>query len=230
MFYYDSSVTYDSGVVYDAPAPPQRKKMARIKLEMQRLTLAQLIGRCQRVVTMMTGNAVFTSLAAKVTAFSTAVNALVTADADYQSAQQTANQKLTERDDQRVDVENLYRQLAAACEGVTMEGSELESGGWELRGVPAANGPVAAPQHLSAAYGDMAGEVDLQWDPVRGSSSYIGEYASAPAGPWTRGYEGTKSRCTMGGLTSGNCYYFRTAAIGPDGPGPWSDIAEKRAA
>ena len=203
--------------------------MARIKLDVKALTLPQFLQRCQRVVTMMTGNTVFTSVATKVTAFGTAVTGLSTKDQAYAQAQQTADMKLTERDDQKLEVENLYRQLAAASEGVTMEAAELESGGWELRGAAVPVGPLAAPENLSASYGDMAGSSDLQWDPTRGASSYIGECATSAAGPWTRFYEGTKSRCSATGLTSGQLYYFRVAAVGPNGPGPWSDIAEKRA-
>ena len=232
MFFYDTpGLTYDSGpaVTYDSLPVPRRTKMARIKLDVKALTLPQFLQRCQRVVTMMTGNTVFTSLSAKVTAFGTAVTALDTADQDYNQAQQVADQKLTERDDQKVEVENLYRQLAAASEGVTMEAAELESGGWELRGAVAPVGPLAAPENLAASYGDMPGSSDLQWDPTRGASSYIAECASSATGPWTRVYEGTKSRCTATGMTSGQLYYFRVAAVGSGGPGPWSDIAEKRA-
>ena len=233
MFYYDTpSLNYDSGpsVTYDHAAPTTKVKMARIKLETQRLGLPQFIQRCQRVSTMLTGNATFSSISAKVTAFTTALTTLTTADGAYQTAQQEADQKLTERDNARVEVENLYRQLAAASEGVTMEAAQLESGGWELRGVAAPVGDLPAPGNLSASYGDMAGEVDLQWDPVRGAVSYVGQCAPAATGPWTQVYQGTKSRFTHSDMTSGELCYFRVAGIGPNGPGAWSDIAEKRAA
>ena len=53
--------------------------------------------------------------------------------------------------------------------------------------------------------------------------------ATNPAGPWTQKYVGNKSSCTITEMDSGGMYYFRVRAVGPLGPGPWSDIAQKRA-
>ena len=41
------------------------------------------------------------------------------------------------------------------------------------------------------------------------------------------GYEGTKSSFTITGLTSVARYWFRVAAVGAAGQGPWSDQAMK---
>ena len=48
------------------------------------------------------------------------------------------------------------------------------------------------------------------------------------AGPWTQFYVGKKSSTSRGTLDPGEMYYFRVRAVGPLGPGPWSDIAQKR--
>jgi hypothetical protein len=233
MSYYDSTVTYDSTppAFYDETVPPTKKAiMARIRLDAQKLVLPLFVQRCQRVATMMAGNTNFTSISGKVTAFTAALTTLTTASAAYETARQQADQKLTERDDAVRALQDEYRQLASAAEGVTMDAAELEGGGWELRGQAAPLGQVAAPGNLSARFGQMAGSVDLDWSRVRGAASYVLDCAPNPNGPWTRAYEGTRAGCTLSGLTSGSLYYFRVAAIAANGLGPWSDIAEKRAA
>jgi hypothetical protein len=39
----------------------------------------------------------------------------------------------------------------------------------------------------------------------------------------------SKSSCTITGLTSGQHYWFRVAAVGAAGQGPWSDNASQLA-
>jgi hypothetical protein len=76
------------------------------------------------------------------------------------------------------------------------------------------------------------GEVDLQWNPIRrGLKSYIIEKttdAGAATG-WTHAGISTKSKTSISGLTSGTRYWFRVAAVGTAGQGPWSDPATKTA-
>lgn len=203
--------------------------MAKIKTDLRNLSVPELITKGQEVGAALTGNVTFDSISAKVTAFTAAVGLLVTKNSGYLAAKQTADQKLTERDNQVTTVEELFRQLASASEGVNTDAAQLESGGWTLRGSAAAIGPMPAPQDLAATAGDLEGTSDLQWDVVRGVDSYVVECASSATGPWTQTYIGKKSSCTATGLTSGQIYYFRVRAIGAAGPGPWSDIAQKRA-
>jgi hypothetical protein len=93
-----------------------------------------------------------------------------------------------------------------------------------------ARSQLAAPQHLSASVGDHSGTMDLHWDAIRrGVQTYVAEYATAPAGPWTQGYIARASKCNITGLTPGTLYYFRVKAVGAAGPSEYSDIAEKRA-
>ena len=75
--------------------------------------------------------------------------------------------------------------------------------------------------------GDLEGECDLVWNPVRGAASYVIQAASAGAGPWNAANNTTptKSKATVGGYTSGTKLWFRVAALGAAGQGPWSDPA-----
>jgi hypothetical protein len=105
----------------------------------------------------------------------------------------------------------------------------LLSGGWHLVEPPEPIGEMPAPENLTATGGDLEGELDMPWEPVQGRDAYIGEWAANPAGPWTQFYVGNNSSCTASGLNPGQMYYFRVREVDPLGPGPWSDIAQKRA-
>jgi hypothetical protein len=103
------------------------------------------------------------------------------------------------------------------------------SAGMTTKAPAAPVGPLPAPGDVAAAGGDMEGEIDLNWQPVRGAASYsivkstTGNVGNA--GDWSPAATGTKSKATVSGLTSGTRYWFRVAAIGSAGQGPWSDPA-----
>jgi hypothetical protein len=72
--------------------------MAKIKLDVCHMTIDDEIACLGPIVTKMTANSAFTTLATKTTALGTAVTALNTANADHLAAAQTAAQKLTVRE------------------------------------------------------------------------------------------------------------------------------------
>ncbi|MBI3778672.1 MAG: fibronectin type III domain-containing protein [Gammaproteobacteria bacterium] len=86
-------------------------------------------------------------------------------------------------------------------------------------------------QNLSATGGDLAGECDLNSQPVKNVRNYVVEMSPDPVTPtrWAQVGLPTKSRFTASGLTSGVKYWFRVAASGSQGPGAWSDPATARA-
>jgi hypothetical protein len=62
MAQYDTpGLFYDSGVQYDAvsPPPPERKRMAKVKLALKDLSRDQLADKGDAIKTAMTGNANF---------------------------------------------------------------------------------------------------------------------------------------------------------------------------
>ena len=203
--------------------------MARIKFDHTSLDTPAFIARMREISTALTGNPVFAALAPRLPAFNTVVDALETRNTTYHATVQLADQQLTERDTERVTAEDAVRVLASASEAETVGEADLLSGGWHLTSPPVPVGAMTAPQNLSGTGGDLEGEVDLQWEPVTGRDAYTAEWASSAPGPWTQFYVGTKSSGTAGGLNPGQMYYFRVKAVGPLGPGPWSDLAQKRA-
>ncbi len=66
---------------------------------------------------------------------------------------------------------------------------------------------------------------------MRGAKTHVVEVCPDPLSEanWKRIGLPTKSSFTASGLTSGNKYWFRVAAVGAAGQGPWSDQAMKMA-
>ena len=203
--------------------------MGKIKLDHTGLGHPAFVGRMREVRTALTGNPPFAPLAPRLPGFVTVVEALETSNTTYTATVQLADQQLTELNTARDVAEAAVAALASASEAETTDDAELLSGGWHLVEPPTPPSPMPAPENLTATGGDLEGEVDMQWEPVTGRDTYLAEWAADPVGPWTQFYVGTKSSCTAGGLNPGQMYYFRVRAVGPLGPGPWSDIAQKRA-
>ena len=81
-------------------------------------------------------------------------------------------------------------------------------------------------RHLS---GSKAGEIELNWDKVKGTKSYIMQKQLDPHDDTMWEYAGvsTKSKDILDNLERGKQYWFRVAAIGAAGQSPWSDPATK---
>ncbi len=109
----------------------------------------------------------------------------------------------------------------------------IVSAGMHVKGASTPVGPMPQVTGLTATASDSAGAVDLHWDSIkRGLQSYLIEKTTDPAGltGWTYAAGGQKkSSATIEGLTSGTRYWFRAAAMGAAGQGPWSDPATKTA-
>jgi hypothetical protein len=163
-----------------------------IKLALARLSILGLIGYLQKIVQKMTGNPVFTTLAAKTTALDTAVTALETANTNYEAANSTAEQLMTLRDNAVVVAENAAKDLASAAEGVTKDPASLQGGGWDLASThgspPAATRMVrwTLPATRNMACRRMSAKVRR----VRTARSRSSMWARSPVAPrpdWSAG-------------------------------------------
>ena len=110
------------------------------------------------------------------------------------------------------------------------DATKILSAGFDVRATAAPIGPMPAPLHLMSTMGDMTGEIDLQWDPIKGAKTYIVECRlHSPVGTWAQAKISTSSRTSVLGLVPGQEYAFRVQALGAAGPGPWSDESVKMA-
>jgi hypothetical protein len=100
---------------------------------------------------------------------------------------------------------------------------------------PSSNAPPASPQPLTQVQGlvvtagDSDGELDYTHERTNGATSYERQTTTTPTdeASWVSRETITRSSGTVGGLPSGSRQWLRVRAIGPMGPGPWSDPATK---
>jgi chitodextrinase len=71
--------------------------------------------------------------------------------------------------------------------------------------------------------------LDASWNASERASSYIVEQSlqPPPGAQWTQVAVTTKSSRTIAGLQSGTRYWFRVAAVGPEGQSGFSDPATR---
>lgn len=231
MAFYDSSATYDGSAFYDEPLPiTPKKRMAKVKLTLRKKSDSELLTFTQQHIAAMTGNANFTTPNPLAAAFQTLYDDYESALDESELAQQAAKEKVVLKDTAREALEAALNARADYVQ-LTSGGDEAKilSAHLDVRAAAAPIGQLAAPTNLRVTGGDLEGENDLQWDPQRGTESYVAEYATDAGGPWTQFYIGRKSSCTAVGLTSGSLYFFHVKAKGAAGWSGWSDIAQKRA-
>jgi hypothetical protein len=217
--------------------------MIRIKLELKTLTDQEVIDLLNLVSTKMQGNASFPTPDVPpqtLTADADGLQGLIAQrDAILQEAQQMTLQIRAQRDKGENDltnegayVEKVINTLVPPATTIdpTVAKEKARSAGMSTADDPTPVGDMPKITGLTATQGDSAGEVDLAWNPIkRGLKSYIGEQTEDPAGQtgWTHAFVVTKSSATVPGLVSGKRYWFRVAALGAAGQGPWSDPATK---
>ena len=233
MANYDTpGLLYDSGVFYDAvPSPPTtRKKMAKPKLNLFKLTPEQTIQLANDIRAAMTGNPNFPTPIPTLTALGALITALQAKVNEFNAAQSTALMKTTERnaalDALRAALSQMSAYVQAASAG---DEGKIQSAGMSIRGTPAPVGVPAQVMNLSVTAGDNEGELDHQWDPGTDVSGYEVQTSPDPITPnsWVNHPSVTRSRTTTTGHTSGQRIWSRVRAFGPAGPGPWSDPAVK---
>jgi hypothetical protein len=208
----------------------------KVKLELNRKNAEDKVTLAEDIVTAMTGNANFTTPAptlASITTLAYNVDQKINAIAALESQLQTVRGQL----DAAVDLldaglTNLgnYVETTAnnSATSTNPASAIIESAGMEVAGAPTPVGPMPKVTGLSGTAGDEDGEVDLLWNPVkRGLAAYVVQMTSDPAAStgWTNITHATpkKSKGSFTGLPSATKQWFRVAALGTAGQGPYSD-------
>lgn len=85
---------------------------------------------------------------------------------------------------------------------------------------------------ISAALGNMKGEVNLQWDSVAKAKHYVIQISQNKGQnkriDWKHIDIITDPHYTINGLNSGKIYSFRIAPVYTKGQGAWSEPVEKK--
>ncbi|HEV7474506.1 MAG TPA: fibronectin type III domain-containing protein [Pyrinomonadaceae bacterium] len=205
--------------------------MPRIKLNFRQLSITDKIAKARQIIDSLTGNSAFATPTPTLAAMNTAITELETAHAETQAARQAAKTKTSAQSAKEDALDKLISQLSAYVESVGGDNEELiRSAGMDTRAVGSVSTETPTqPSALNATAGDHEGEIDLSWDTVAGSRSYVLERSPDPAtaSSWVHAGVSTKSRTTIKGLTPGTRYWFRVASVGTAGQSGWSDPATR---
>lgn len=198
--------------------------MNKLKTGFSRVRDRDLADRARTVIAALSDNSNFPATAR-------ALATLKSRLAPLESA--LALPKGTARDEQlastRSPLATHLEQLARKLEmtpGVT--DAALATTGFEIRIPPRrTDAPVDAPGNVRLKGTGRMGSVQLLCDAVKRARTYQVQYALDPnAGPWVDAdIFGSTRGIVLSGLTRGRDYWFRIRAVGPRGPGAWSDRA-----
>jgi hypothetical protein len=129
----------------------------------------------------------------------------------------------------RATLEEALQKLAAELEDIpNVTDAQLATTGYTLRKTAVhTTDPVAAPANVRLKLTGTSGEVQALCDSVARAKTYQLQFTQDPnGGTWSDGGTfGNTRGMIIKGLTRAKDYWVRVRAIGPDGPGAWSDPA-----
>ena len=204
--------------------------MAKVKLNLRELSVTELSARVRQIAAAMTNNPNFAHPQPPLADVLAAVDAMDVAYTNHQIARQAVTTTQTILREQQDTVERFLRQEAAYVESISGDDEKIIlSAGMGVRSTTTSSAPVTTPVGLNGTAGDREGEIDLNWDKVKGAKSYVVERSLDPptATSWVHAAVSLKSSITINGLTSGTRYWFRVAAVMTGGQSGWSDPTTK---
>jgi hypothetical protein len=164
------------------------------------------------------------------TALATAAAALETAYNSAQAARANAKEQTSIMNKKVNALETLVMQEASYVQSVSGgDKATIESAGFGVRSEATRIGQLEAPSHVKIVPGQTDGTVNISWQKVRGAKAYNIERAmdSSHGLDWTAALASSKTRAVVNSMNSGHRYWFRVAAVGAAGQGPWSDPISK---
>lgn len=228
---WDDGTRYDSGARYDDPTPqPSNHKMAQITTNISGLTVPQKITKGADVAAKQLNNPLIPGNGPTLAAFSAAQSALLAAQTTMTEARESLRQATVARDQAEAAWDGKITLLADFTQTAT-GGSEngILSGGFGVRPPAGPIKPLTAPENLKVATNGAPGVSKLRWTPVPGAASYLVQCCADPITPagWRQVDAGTKTNIEIPGAVPGEVCWFRVAAIGAAGDGPWCLPAQR---
>jgi hypothetical protein len=238
MKFDSSSAKFDSPLArFDQPDPVETRKakMSKISKALRNGTVQEKIDGTESIATGCAGgNPVGTALADPLADLVAKKVALDTANKALTAAQAVVALKLVAKNtaEQEWNLEfDTFVPLAQTATGGDPEKiRSINMVPYEPGGAPSV-GPLTAVLNLQASMGDFPGTVDVQWDPLKGAKTYFIQCTLTPEteASWQACGVSSKSSFTVAGLESGKKYFFRVAAFGAAGQGPWSTVENQMA-
>lgn len=204
-----------------------------VVLDLKNLSVPALITRIRSILTATSGQAVFASLAADITALEAKVTTLSDRETELRQAENAVTTATIERDKAEKAVIDGAIALASAVGKTATTEAEVNATLMRVKSAPAPKPIPDQPTGLELKMGDDDGELSGQCDGQPGIVEYYEiQYTTAdPLGStpnWLHADTSKKSRFELTGLPSGQKVWVRLRAVNARGKSNWSDPACKR--
>lgn len=208
--------------------------MSKIRRSLKRQTVTEKLTRARLIIDSLKSQPEFAAAAGVVAKFEQQTNQLAAASESHAVAQANALAATSGLNAAEKGFDGGYDNIATFTEHLAGgDTAKIIAAGFDhyVAGKSPAIGRLLAPAALGGALGVMAGTVNLWWNAVRGARSYVLELTTTPdeAASWKQCGLATSAKFTAQGLTTGTQYWFRVAALGTAGQGPWSSALERLA-
>lgn len=212
-------------------AQPRRKNMAQVNLNLAHITDKDLIADAKKYKSALTGNANFPTTNPTMAAYGVMIATAETKLDAFNLAQAAALAATIEKDDAIKILHDGTVALGASVQSTSGgDPALIASADMGIKAPATPVGILPQVQNLSLSAGDNPGEVDGDWNPVKGRKLYelqkcIGD--PAVEANWTHLETSGPSKLTLAGLPSGSRVWIRVRANASDpvNHGPWSQPA-----
>lgn len=202
--------------------------MQIVKAGLDKLKAPDLVGKSEHIETAMTGNTNFPTPSPKVSDLTAARAALVAAIAAAESGSHAA---IATKNAAAKTLASLLTKMSRYVNSVAAgDVTVAVSSGFELAKRPDPVDRLDAPSRFEGRTAAIEGQVDLRWKGVHGGRMYFVYMSTDNGASWEQVGMSSRGRFTVTGLTSGQVYAFRVAAIGRVGEGPVSETVQAKAA
>ena len=198
--------------------------MATITTNISGLNVIEKTQKGTTIISMSTDNPLVPGNGPVLTVFTAKQDALATKNAQMILTRELLRQQSAERDAAELEWNEACTKLADFTQTAT-GGDEVAilSTGFGVRRPNAPKPPLTAPAGLTVTTNGAPGNSKVRWYVVDGAVSYLVECSPEPitAQSWVQVNAPTKTNCEVGGAQPGQPCWFRVAAVGAAGQGPW---------
>ena len=210
-----------------------KKPMFDVVLEITGLPVATLIQRAKDIRSGIAGEAVYSSLSAKLTALDGLIATLEGLQTDQTAAKTAFINATAARDAGVADVTASLNELSTDVGNLATTEAEVNAAEMRLKGKPVPKPIPDTPTGLELSFGDNSGELSGQ---CNGQPRVVDYYeiqytANDPflaTTTWTFADTSKKSNFDLAGLPSGQKIWVQLRACNARGKSNWSDPACKR--
>ncbi|MFN0033362.1 MAG: fibronectin type III domain-containing protein [Flavobacteriales bacterium] len=200
--------------------------MSLIRFDFGDLTPLKLLERSASILKRMTNNTHFPAPSPSLAALQSLIEEL---GESITKAEQGSKASKKKRDDLAEDMVEMLLKLCGHVQNISGSNQQMIlSSGFSPRSRKTALGNMPEVQNLRTKTTGVTGEIKLNWKRMYGAYTYLIQKTQTPEveSSWKDVMQVTTAKALVKNVPSLQVYYFRVAALGSGGLGPWSNVGE----